>query len=279
MKSLPLALLLMLSARPQGETSLRRTLKEGSVDTYTVIDKVQQTVTVQGAQIPQAISTTKTYVLRTKAVDAAAGSAAVEATTTFEKIEGDGGMVKALGDKPAPTTQTGKIDVRGRLTLDKGPGGESLQSLLGGTQATAAAGTLLELPEKPVKIGDKWDIVIPKGPLVFDKDQRIVATLVGEREVEGVAVWVVSIRGVVRTAVDSSKVPGVKPLDTPMGATSVKIQGEVDLTGEGLIEKATGRTVSMESKGPSKSTIELVEIGFTLASTGTLESSVKLKKA
>lgn len=277
MKTLALLAFALLAA-PQGEMPLRRTLTAGNVDTYKIEDKVQQTVKMPGGETPMKIATTKTYALKTVAVDAAAGTATIEATTTFDKIEMDGPAAGMMGDKPQPVTQKGKIDVRNRITYEKTPGGDSLQSLLSGTQNAAASETFVELPEKPVKIGDKWEMVVEKNPLVFDQDQKLIATLTGEREVDGVAVWVVSVKGLLKTSVDSSKLPNAKGIDSPAGRTNIRVKGEIDLTSEGLVEKKTGRTISMITKGASKTTLELVETGITLETSGQLDSTVTLQK-
>ncbi|RYG25925.1 hypothetical protein EON82_05340 [bacterium] len=281
MKRFSLALVALSAvavATPQVSSLLRRTLKADSVDTYTIVDRTTQTVKSPMGDFPITVASTRTMVLTTKAVDTAAGTAAVEATTTFDKLEGDGPAAEMMKTKPAPLTQKGKIDARGRITFERvaQPGG--IGTLLSGSESTLAAGSFVELPEKAVKVGDTWDIVIPKSPMVFDADQKLTAKLTGEKEVDGVPVWVVSVRGVVKTAMDSSKIPGSKPIQSPLGPTTIRVTGQDDITGEGLVEKSTGRTISMVSKAQSKKAIEIVESGITLDTTGQIESTITLKK-
>ena len=274
MKTLALLATALLAAQAPTPTLLRRTLAADATDTYKIEDKVQETVK-SGAmgEIPVNLTSTRTLVLRTSKVDAAAGTARFEATTTVDQIHADGPAAGLMGEKPPPVVQKGKLDVRGRLTYDPAATADLLSNLLGSSPGVVSAGIFVELPERAVRPGDTWDVTIPKNPLVYDQDQRLTATLVGDKDQDGVPVWVVSIRGVLRTVTDSTKVPGAKP-----GSTGVKVKGEVDLTGEGLVEKATGRTVQMTSKGASKATIELTDTGITLDTTGTVESVAKLQK-
>ena len=281
MKRLSIALLALSAlsfAAPQAGSLLRRTLKADTVDTYTIVDRTTQTVKSQFGELPVTASSTRTMVLTTKSVDAAAGTAVIEATTTYDKLQADGPAADLMKAKPAPLTQKGKIDVRGRITFERTPQTGGIGTLLSGSESTLAAGSFVELPEKAVGIGDSWDMVVPKSSMVSDVDQKLTAKLTGEREVDGVPVWVVSVRGVVKTAIDTSKIPGAKPIETPLGPTTIRITGQDDITGEGLVEKSTGRTLSMALKSQSKKTIEIVESGITMESTGQLESTITLKK-
>jgi hypothetical protein len=282
MKRLSLALLALVAlagAATQEGSPIRRALKAGTVDTYKVTETVDQLVSSPAGDTAMKIVSEKTYVLKTAAVDEAAGIAKIEATTTVDKMEAQGPASGMLGEKPGPATQTGKIDVRGRMTFDRTPTSESLTSFLSGTASTAMAGMFIELPERSVKVGDSWDIVVPKSPLLFGNDQKLSAKLEGERTLEdGTAAWVVSVKGPLMLAIDSAAIPGAKPIETPVGPTTVTIQGKADLVGEGLVEKSTGRTLSMTSKGTSSSTINLVALGIEMKTKGTVDSKVTLKK-
>ena len=270
------ALIALLLAAPNEPTLLRRALAVGA-ETYKIEDKVQQTVDSPLGSQPMAIATSRTLVLKTASVDAASGTGRVEATTTVDKVDASGGAASLMGAKPQPTVQTGKLDVRGRLAFDPLPRTDALANLLSGTGGTVTAGVFVELPEKPVRIGDSWDVVVPKSPYLLDADQRLAAVLTGERDFEGKPVWTVSIRGTIRTDVDTSRLPGGKGVETAMGTLTLRMRGAVEIAGEGLVEKATGRTLSMETKGTSKATIDLVEPGITLQTVGTVESKAKLQ--
>lgn len=280
MKTLSLALFSLALLAPQGETTLRRKLEAGKVDTYKIESRVAQTVKGPTGDIPMTIKSTSTYLLKTVKVDEAAGTATVETTTTVDKLDADGPMGQAMaGQKPKPVTQTGKLDVRGRLTFDKSAGA-GMSEFLSGAQAASSAGNFVEFPEKPVKIGDTWDIVVPKSPMLLDQDQKLTAKLVGEKDLDGVAVWVVSLTGTLKTAVDSSKLPKeAQPQDSPMGPMTILLKGEIALTGEGLVDKATGKTLSMVTKGLSKANIDLPDMGMTFDTTGTIDSTITIAKS
>ena len=276
MRSLPvflLALAALAVAVPQAGTLLRRSLAADAVDTYKVEERVKQTVKSPLGELPVEVQSSKTLVVKTLKVDAASGTAGIETTTTVDKMTADGPIGDKLGPRPAPVTQKGKIDVRGRTTYEK-TAAVDLSALLAGASAAGSGGNFIELPEKAVEIGATWDIVVPKGPYLNDADQKLVAKLVGEKVVEGVPVWVVTVTGTIRSAVDSSKMPGSK--EAP--ATAMRAVSEVDLTGEGWVEKSTGRTFSMVSKGVLRAKIELVETGIVMEATGTIDSTLKLQK-
>lgn len=277
--SLLVAALIPQATAPQAGVVLRRTLKADATDTYAIVDHADLMLKSPLGDMPSTITTTRTFILKTKTPDDKAGTVPIEATTTVEKVEADGAASDLVKAKPAPAIQNGKIDVRGRMTFDKKAAGEIAGNLLSGASSTLAAGSFVEFSEKAVKVGDAWDITIPKDPLVYGEDQKLRATLTAEREVDGVAVWVVSIRGIVRSDVDSSKVPGLKPFSTPIGPMTIHMVGTDDINGEGLVEKATGRTISMITKTVSKKTIEMVEAGISMNATGTLDSKITLKKA
>ena len=273
----PFALLALALLAQQGPATLRRALKADAVDTYKIEDKVTETVKSAMGEMPLTIGSTRTLVLKTTKVDDGAGTSRFEATTTVDKLEATGPAAAMAGEKPKPVTQAGKMDVRGRMTYDPAPATDPLAGLLSGVQGAGSAGTFVEFPEKAVKIGDSWDVVVPKNPYVYGEDQRLTATLTGEKEVEGAAVWTVAIRGTIRTAVDTSKLPPLRGSD-PSGGVALKLQGQVELTGEGLVDKATGKTVAMTSKGVMKMTIDLADSGLTLDTNGTIESAIKLQK-
>ena len=273
MKTALLALSLLLAQAPSPMT-LRRTLAPGSVDTYKIEDRVEQTVSSAMGQMPMTITSKRTYVLKTTQIDEKAGTARFEATTTVDTITADGAAAAMAAQKPGPLVQKGKLDVRGRMTLDPVAPTDALADLMSGTQGALAAGMFVEFPEKAVRIGDAWDVVVPKSPYLYDADQKLTETLIGEREVAGTPVWVVSLKGTLKTAIDGAKLPTTKS----SGPLPVLVQGEDVLTGEGLVEKATGRTLSMSVKGVSKRKIELTDSGLVLDVEGKVDSTAKLEK-
>ncbi len=274
MKTFALIATTLLAIQAPTPTLLRRTLAANATDTYKIEDKVQETVkSTSMGELPELhVTSSRTLTLKTPTVNTSAGVAQFEATMTVDKITADGPAAALMNEKPKPSVQTGKLDVRGRMTYDPAASTDLLSSLLGGSPGAVTAGIFVELPERPVRPGDTWDITVPKSPLIFSQDQHLTATLVGDKIVDGVSVWVVSIRGQIRSLTDSSKFPGAK------AGSGVKVDGTTDLTGEGLVDKSTGRTLQMTSKGDSKATIELLEYGITLDTTGTIESTAKLQK-
>ena len=268
------ALLLLSFALAQDPgVLLRRKLVSESVDVYKMTDRVEQTVVSAMGTMPMTITSDRTYVLRTTKVDEGAGNALFEATTTVDKITADGAASAMGAQKPGPVVQKGKIDVRGRMTLDPTPSSETVAGLMSGTQGAVAAGNFVEFPEKMVKVGDRWEVVVPKNPLLFDRDQHLSETLTGEKVVDGTPVWTVSINGTIQTSIDGSSLKG-----SPENRLDVRIEGQDEILGEGLVEKATGRTVLMTLRSNAKRTIKLLDTGLTLQVQGKSESKVTLEK-
>ena len=269
------ALLLLTIVLPQEPaTLLRRSFHPGDVEVYKMEDRVEQTVTSAMGKMPMTLTSNRTYTLRTTAVDDASGVAQFEATTVVDKITADGAAAPLASQKPSPTIQKGKVDVRGRTTLVAVPKEEMLSGLMSGTQGAISAGYFVEFPEKAVKIGDRWEIVVPKSPLLFDRDQRLTETLTGEKVIDGVPVWTVSLTGTLKTLIDGSSLP-VGKSESPL---AVSVEGQDDLLGEGLIEKSTGRTLRMTIQGVSKRTIKLLDSGLTLQVEGKVDSKIELEK-
>jgi hypothetical protein len=81
-------------------------------------------------------------------------------------------------------------------------------------------------------------------------------------------VWVITTSGKLAIDVDSSKLPKTDN-EGPLGGQNVKVKGSTELSVESLVEKGTGRTLKSETKTKTKSTIEVVDFGISVDSTGT----------
>ena len=267
-------LLLSLALVQEPNTLLRRTLRADSTDVYKIEDRIEQTVVSGMGTMPMTIVSNRTSTVKTMGVDKAAGVAQIETTTVVDKLTADGAAAALAVQKPAPSVQKGKIDVRGRITFDAIPSTEVLSGLMSGTQGAIAAGNFVEFPEKAVKIGERWEVIVPKDPLLYDRDQKLTETLTGEKESNGVPVWTVSVSGTLLTAIDGSKLSAGKT-GTPLAA---QIEGQDEISGEGLVEKSTGRTILMKLHGTSKRTIKLLDVGLTLQSSGKVDTKIELQK-
>lgn len=274
-----IALASLAVASQDDGTLIRRKLEANTQDSYQIETKMHQTVNspMTGEQ-EVSVNNVSTYLLKYGVLDDKGESAKVTGTITVDKLDADGPMAGALGKKPEPVNITGKIDTRNRLTLDKIPGADQMAMMMGGAQSATSASMFVELPEKAVKIGDSWDVVIPKSPFTGKEDQKLTAKLVESRQVDGKDVWVISVEGPMKIEFDSATVPkDPKASDNPMANMRLVIKGTVGMKSEGLVDKATGKTLSMKSSGKIKLNMEIADAGLTFDSSGTVESKVTLK--
>lgn len=259
---------------------IRRKLEENTTDKYKIETKLKQTISMPNGMGDQDmdINSVSSYAVKVGKVDAATGVADVEVTTKVEKMDMTGPMA-AMADNEdikKPFTLKGKMDVRNRITMEAAKSSDMMAAMMMGSQSSSNNSTFIELPEKAVSVGDSWEVIVPKGPLTGKEDQKLTAKLVGEKDVDGVSVWVVSLTGLIKTDADLSKLA-----DQAGGAAAgqkMTIKGTVDLTAEGLVDKGNGRTIKMTSKAKMKQTVELVDMGMSVDTKGTVDSVVTLQK-
>ncbi len=262
----------------QDSITLQRTLIENSTETYKIDSKVNETVVSPLGELPLNIASSMTYTLKTGKIDAAKGTAEVEVTTTVDKMDSDGPMGQLMNQQQVkPIVQKGTMDKRGHMVLALASPGSVLQLAASGVENSQST-LFIEFPGHPVKVGDTWDLVIPKSAFTGSEDQKLTAKLVGDKKVEGRDVWVVGVSGMFKVDFDSSKLPPTADeANNPFASTRLVSKGTVELTGEGYVDKATGKTSSMTSKGDMKGSVDMPDKGVTMDYSGTVSSVVKLQ--
>ncbi len=277
----------------QDAVTMRRELKAGTTETYKIENEIKQLIDVPSmGEQDMLITTLATVSIKTNAVNAQKGTADVEATTKVEKTAMDGSLAAMMGGNqdaklPEPKTETGTMDTRNRLVItppkDKpknpGAGGPMAMMGMGGmTNMGAQMLLLVELPEKPLKIGDSIEVLVPgaaSAGTMGVKDLKMTLKLIGEREQEGQMLWVVNYAGTMKLEMDNSKDP--KAADQgPMG--SMKMSGKALLTGEGLIDKASGKTVSNSMTINNDVKVFIEQAGMEIPVKGTIKLKMSLVK-
>lgn len=261
-----------LAVAAQDTITLRRELKEGSAEKYKIESSLKQNIAIPGmGEQNMDITTVIEYGLTVGKVDAEKGVADAMTTTKIVKMLMEG-MPGGSPEIPAtpPVEAPIKLDNRNRMTIDPskatGPG-NPMMMLGGGASSIQTSGLFVEFPEGPVKVGDTWDLVVPKSPMMSKEDQKLKVTLVGEKDVDGVMAWVFKLEGTLKMEPDLEAM--MKSMDT-QGAQipSMKISGTMELSSEGVVEKATGKTIRMTTKMKLANTMEMVEQGMKLDMTG-----------
>ncbi len=246
---------------------LRRELKEGAVEKYKILTKMNTIVELPNGMGEQEMemTSTSTYSLTTKKVDAAKGTADIETTASVDDVKATGMMGAAMADqKPKPVTLSGSMDAQGRLKLVAPKDAASMALMMGSSGGSSGMSLFIEFPEKAVKIGDTWEVIVPKGPMSNPVDQKLTAKLIGEKDLNGTPVWVVSIGGKLNTKIDQTMPKDAGGQPNPMAGQKMNVKGGIELSGEGLVSKASGLTLRLETKTKSKQTVTMPSMGMSI---------------
>lgn len=276
------AALAAIAAASQDGFLLRRTFTEGTTDTYVI-----QTVTKQVVQLPNGMGEQEmgstvdaTYKVKTGKIDAEKKSAAVELTYTIDKVDSEGALGSAMGgatpETGKPVTINGTLDELGRLKMEAPKGSPpALAAIMSNASSLGGNIASIELPEKAVKVGDTWEVVIPKSPFTGTKDQKLTAKLVGEKDVDGKPSYVISTEGTLEIDADLSKMAEDAP--PPMKGQKIMLKGKAELKTDGVVEKSTGKALRLTTKMKMKQTMEIPDMGMSIDTTGTVATVSTLK--
>lgn len=267
-------------AAPDGIT-LRKLLHEGT-ESYHIQADMKQTITLPtGGDQDMGVTSTSMCSYKIGTVDAAAGQAPVELTTKIEKFDLDGPLADALNAKKdellVGSTSTGKIDSLNRYTPDPDKKIDP-KSFVTGAANFAYVSPFIQFPQQAVNVGDTWDVVVAKGPTTSKEDQKLTAKLVGEKDVDGKSVYVVSVTGSLKVRIDVGEILKANPVPELQGmADGMMINGTVDISGDGTVDKITGQTLSMSYKLKTQQTTTIPALG-DIPSTGTSNIKITLDK-
>ena len=259
-----------LAVAAQDSVVLKRTFKADSTEVYVVETANKSVANIQGQEMESEAKTTMIQTVKVKEVDAAKGTAKISLTTKIDKMEGTGFMEQAAqGMKDAPAIeQTGTWSPNNSVVFDKTKGGNPMMAMVLGS-ASRTSGVFFALPEKPVKVGDTWDIVIPKSPETGPADQKLTATLTGIKD--GHAMFSVTGKVTYATTISGEAAGGQVPGD-------MKIKGATDLKADVTVDAATGQTLEAKLTTKEKGTVGIEAAGMTIDTSGSSTITVTLKK-
>jgi hypothetical protein len=255
----------------QGGILLRRQLVEGSTERYQIQMKMATNVEMPGGLGDQelGVTTEGTYDIKVGKMNWQIPGAAIETTITLTKMEAEGIMAGAFGDKvPPPATTAGTLDIFGRLrskaaapSVGSDPLGQGMSSSI----------LTIELPEKPISIGESWKITVPKSPLTKEA-QFLTATLTDERD----GALAVKLAGTYHIEMAPRKVDAAEAGGSPMQGQRVGIKGDITIEGTGALDRASGKTLWLTTKTKTKQEVSMPDMGMKINSESTVDSSVKL---
>jgi hypothetical protein len=139
---------------------------------------------------------------------------------------------------------------------------------------------LIELPEKPVALGEEIPFALPSGAASTAtglKDLKLAMKVVGEKVVEGQSLWVVTYTGSFKLDLDTSKLPK-KPdqPENPMG--DITLTGNAAISGDGLVDKVSGKTVANQMSVKNDIKVLLQQMGMEMPAHGTITVKLSLVK-
>lgn len=243
---------------------LRRKFTAGVKDTYKIVTSTKTNAeTPMGAQEMTIGSTQTLETTIDKLGDD--GSATVSSLLKTEKIEADGPMAQMMPQQQTPPVKTvSVIDALGRTKETKTEGSVNpMAAMMSSGPSAQQLGIFIEFPEKALKPGDTWDVVVAKNPMIAKVDQKLVATYTGTKEVEGKTYYVVTIKGILNVEPDMAEIMKNAPADQS-GMMSqvgdVKVKGTLDILGESLVDPATGTTVTSTTTLKGKSNVDVMNM-------------------
>lgn len=263
-------------AMAQDGVKLRRTFTANTEDVY--VCEYSGTQTVEAPTGPMEFKMKGSNNMLIKYKDIKDATCNIDMVTKDMKLEMEGlpdGMGAPGADNlPKEVTASGTMDERNRVTFAKSntpmdPMTQSLLSSLGSINY----GFFVEYPEGAVKVGDTWEITVPKAK-EKDADTKLKATLTADKGTN----WEVTITGKMPMKIDSAEAA-----KSQGGAAQGGMQMDfvmnmmMDSTYTILVDKATGKTQTFNGKVDTKMNMELTGMGMTIPGSGTMNITVKLK--
>jgi hypothetical protein len=241
---------------------LRFTYKEGQSLTYKVVASATETVQLsKGLRLADGstqrtsdgtFESTCTFVVRK--VEANGKVATLESTESVDRVTSKGILIEAFKKKAvgARETFTSEVNDLGFQHRDGAAQDAPEMAKLG---SLSIAG----FPEKPVKVGDSWELPFPKTAEsdIAKVEAKLRTKLVKEEVIDGKPVLFLSSEGSFSVEVDLTE--QVKDGPGIFKGQKVLSKGTFILTNESSIEKATGCLLKSTYTMKGKATMTLPE--------------------
>jgi hypothetical protein len=265
----------------QDTVLLRRQLEKGAKDSYTLTMKSSMVMDTGGAgmgTLPIDFAFTSRMDVSVERVSTDGKDANVTIKMTDVKYD-LGQMGQMMGgqqpEMPQEMTMNGKLDVRNRLTGIRIPNAPGPAGML--SQQMQNFPIFIEFPNDPVKIGDSWEVRLPATPLTGNKITRLKATLLGEKSAGEGTAWAIKLTGTMNINADLMEM--MRQMGGEAGGMpqmAMFMTGTMNVDGEALVEKETGRTIKFETTYKSDLTLDLPEMGMQMKQAGNTLVSVVL---
>jgi hypothetical protein len=287
-----LAFAVSSAALRQDDHAIRLRVQSGQVDRYKVEIASDMKISGAGAGdqefgLKGSMDTAYTF-----GETDATGKTDLEMKTTNIKMEASGAAEMMMGQQELPKEYSimGKVDDRYRISEMKTAGLSAQTQMVMGMGGTGAMSMLFELPEKPVKIGDTWQVNMPKNPMMGDKEYPLTAKLLGIKEVDGVSAYDIEIGGKVDLDINMSEV--LKKMQAAGGASGgadggmmemmagfeIMMKGVMNVSGSAQVDQKSGRLLANSTKMATKQVMTIGGVGISVDVNGSTTVSMKLAK-
>ncbi len=266
-------ILASLAAAAQQGVTLRRELKEDTTDVYKVQFSAKSNGNAAGQDFDLSIDANLKLTVKAGKKDGTDGPLNLDAVASDIQAKVDGSAAvyvePMLDSLPKEIKASGKLDARNKLTMKDEK--FSMAAMMSHASPTQLLVNYIEFPEKAVNVGDTWSVLIENNPFYGKKTQTLTAKLVGEKDLDGAKVWVVSVTGTLHIDADMSALGGDEAQQSGMGS----MKGTSEMEGEALIDKTTGKVLVCTVTSKDDTTMEgQVEV----ETKGTLKTVTTLQK-
>lgn len=282
-----LAIACSFAAQGQDEYLIRRTQAANTVEKFKVAMTSKMNMGAEGQSETMEVNGTMDFDLSTAAIDDK-GVAEVELKTSNMKFESEGPGAEMMGGDAIPKeiVMKGKLDDRYRLTDVKSVGPASQTQMMMSMGGSGSSAFFFELPEKAVKVGDTWKVVLPANPFMGEKEHALTAKLVGLKDVDGESAFEIHIEGTIELDVDlaeamkkageaGGEAGGFGDMFASMG---MKMKGKMDYDTTQILARKDGRLLDVTAKMASKMQMELSGAGLTIDMDGTTTLKMSPRK-
>lgn len=221
----------------QDAVLLRRELKPNFEDNYKMTVAIKQTVTMPNGMTMGDVTITITSDMKYKG-GPALKEGKLPVTLTVSNYTVDSSVPNVNDDSPKTLVVEGLMDNRGAISEGKATSEDPKVKAM--SKQILDSLQSMGFPEKPVKVGDTWEMTTVPSPLFSKKPLKFHLRFDGEKVVDSTAYWVVTAKEKVPVDVAMDDMPGA---EAQPGTEGMTIKGTMDVTTEMLFEKS-GRLFS-----------------------------------
>ncbi|MBL8047520.1 MAG: hypothetical protein JNJ45_02450 [Chthonomonas sp.] len=264
-------------AQAQDAFTLRRIFKMGETMTYNMAMTSETTVDIsafgQGEQKTTFTQSGKISFKTTK-VDEAKKEANLEIKYFDIDMKMEGGMPGMGGDMPKEYSVMATMDSMNRIKDMKIEGMPGMLRMMSESSMRQSLGGV-QFPEAAVKVGDGWDVKVPKDGMMFDTDQVLKAKFLSVKDINGKKAYEISVKGPLNLNMDLSKMMEQGGGDNPMAGMKMAITGKMDNDSVVTIDAETGNFLIIDMKMTQEMTVDMVDMGVKLPMFGNTTSIIK----